>query len=34
MKQEPHVYGKNIKTLRLVNGKLEHLIEEESFHSD
>lgn len=34
MKQEPHVYGNKIKTLRLVNGQLEHLIEEDSFHSD
>jgi hypothetical protein len=34
MKKELPTYGKNIKTLRLLHGRLEHVVEEESFVSD
>lgn len=32
--QEKPQYDLNIKTLRLLHGRLEHVVEEESFHSD
>lgn len=34
MNKEPPAYGKNIKTVRLMNGRMEHVVEEESFMSD